>query len=126
MENKSDAALFMNDLQGRPKVIPKGVEIDVKLNTFVIEVLKETVEYLIEQYGHEKFLVMSKEVVEGKRQPQQGMELNITMVSAIIVAFEHQALEAGKTRELDDEEMKIYKTKVKEFEETYLKKPSGN
>ena len=127
MENKSDAALFMNDLQGKPRVIAKGVEVDVKLNTFVIEVLKETVEYLIERYGHQEFLKMSKEVVEGKRQPKQGMELNITMLSAVIVAFEHLALESGKTRDLTDDEMEIYKAKVKEFEETYgTKKPTGS
>ena len=121
------AGHFLNDNKGRPKVVDREVHIDVKLNAFTIDVIKDVIEHLVEEYGTENFMILAKEVVEQKRSPKQGLEVWLTMLSAIVVMFEHQAQEQGKVRELTDEEMEIYNKKMQEYEAKYNKeKPTGN
>jgi hypothetical protein len=121
------AGHFLNDDKGRPKAIDREVHIDVKLNAFTIDVIKDVIEHLIDEYGTENFMILAKEVMEQKRGPKQGLEVWITMLSAIVVMFEHQAQEQGKVRELDDDEMEIFKRKMQEYDDKYGKdKPTGN
>lgn len=116
-----EPGLFANDKNGKPKVINKGVEIDIKMNTFVMDVFKNLIEYLVDQYGIENFLIASKEIIENKRPPNEGFELYITMLSAIIALFEQTAMEQGHARELTDEEMEIFKKKMDEYDQKYGK-----
>lgn len=121
------AGHFLNDDKGRPRVVDREVHIDVKMNAFTVDVIKDVIEHLIDEYGTENFLVLAKEVVEQKRSPKQGLEIWITMLSAIVVMFEHQAQEQGKVRELDDDEMAIFKKKMEEYEQKYGKQnPTGS
>lgn len=102
-------------------MIDKDSQVNVKLNPYAVEVLKQIIEHFVDEYGMENFFVMAKEVSTNQRPPKQGIELWITMLGAIIAMFEDQAHKQGFTRQLDEEEMKIFNRKMEEFNQKYKK-----
>lgn len=121
------AGHFFADKNRKPLVIDRESNVNVKLNPFAIDVIKDVIEHLVNEYGMENFMIMAKEVSENTRPPKQGLEVWITMLSAIVVMFEDQAFKQGLCRELDEEEMKIFNRKMKEYDEKFIKKnPNGN
>jgi len=128
MENNDlKAGHFFADKNRKPLVIDKESQVNVKLNPFTIDVIKDVIEHLVNEYGIEEFMLMAKEVSTKQRPPKQGIELWITMLSAIVVMFEDQANIQGFCRELDDQEMEIYKRKMEEFDTKFSKeKLNGN
>jgi len=75
----------------------------------------------------ENFILMAKEVSTDERPPKKGIELWITILSAVVAMFEDQAHKQGFTRELDEDEMKIFKKKMEEFNQKFANvKPNGN
>ena len=66
--------------------------------------MQEILNNMIEEYGKENFMKLAKNIIDDNKIPQKGIELYITAMSSLVILFEKNAIEQGKSREMSIDE----------------------
>ena len=86
------------------KVIDRDVAVTIEMNANFIAIMQEILNNMIEEYGKENFMKLAKNIIDDNKIPQKGIELYITAMSSLVILFEKNAIEQGKSREMSIDE----------------------
>ena len=86
------------------KVIDRDVAVTIEMNANFIAIMQEILNNMIEEYGKENFMKLAKDIIDDNKIPQKGIELYITAMSSLVILFEKNAIEQGKSREMSIDE----------------------
>lgn len=98
-ENKKDSTEKL-------KYMKLDTVVEVPISVSFINEMYGLINYLVNQYGKEKFLDYAKRHIDNKERPQNEMEMYISSLSLLVTGFEVIAQQKGLIKEIDASELK--------------------
>ena len=80
--------------------------VEVPISISFINEMYGLINYLVNQYGKDKFLDYAKRHIDNKERPQNEMEMYISSLSLLVSGFEIIAQQKGLIKEIDASELK--------------------
>jgi len=87
------------------KVIPNDAVVDMKVSSAYMARVQNLVQYLVEQYGRDKFVEFAKKMIDQNGAPSTELEEHLITVSSFLTEFEMKAEELGLIKELSKEDL---------------------
>jgi hypothetical protein len=96
------------------KYMPPKTEVNVTIPYGLMMNMHALINYLIELYGKDKFLIFAKKHIDEKVPPSNELEIYITALSAFCMVYEQSAEEQGLTKKIKMSELEKLSDEEKE------------